>query len=145
MLGSWIKMRYERLSDLCFFCGIIGHIAKDCNLSFIINSSPSPKNNNFGPWLRFIPPPRGPIQFKNIVSPPSLAYGPSNFNPPNTSHPSPFSSSNIKNPHISTHVNSRPTPSPHSISSPLPQGPSPSSVATLPPSHPISPFSPFQF
>lgn len=65
--GSWIKMRYERLPDFCFCFGIIGHVAKDCNHAFLGNdlSNSTSRTHSYGPWLRFQPPPKGPIQWRN--------------------------------------------------------------------------------
>lgn len=32
MKSIWINFTYERLLDICFWCGIIGHGHKDCSL-----------------------------------------------------------------------------------------------------------------
>lgn len=48
----WVTLRYERLSDLCFSCGIISHAAKECNelrTSEEVNKS----SFEYGSWLKF--------------------------------------------------------------------------------------------
>lgn len=106
MTGCCIKMRYERLADFCFFCGIIGHV-KDCNQAFSSNITPTQNHFNNGPWLRFHPLPRGLIQRK-----PSL----DNPIPPKDPCPSSF------------FPNPPPPPPPPSNPPPPPSDPSLSSV-----------------
>lgn len=52
MFGSWIPIRYERLPDNCSFCGVIGHISRDCGYfyKFTRASSSAPQ---YGEWLRY--------------------------------------------------------------------------------------------
>lgn len=48
--GRWISFQYERLPDLCYKCGILGHVQKNC-------SATETKNQRilgdlYGPWLK---------------------------------------------------------------------------------------------
>ncbi|OMO73078.1 reverse transcriptase [Corchorus capsularis] len=43
----WVSFKYERLPDLCFTCGRIGHVAKDC----IYRLDDQPKEN-YGHWMK---------------------------------------------------------------------------------------------
>ncbi|VFQ76992.1 unnamed protein product [Cuscuta campestris] len=66
----WVYFKYEWLNDFCFFCGIMGHIAKHCREAVLssLNAEEYPfnaslraggrkKDSGFGlPWLRFQDP-----------------------------------------------------------------------------------------
>lgn len=52
--GSWIPVQYERLPNFCFYCGIIGHLVKDCGKVLSIDRSIC-SSFNYGEWLRFDP------------------------------------------------------------------------------------------
>lgn len=46
---KWADIRYERLSDFCYGCGILGHTAQNCNRD-ITTSDVNPKQPMYGPW-----------------------------------------------------------------------------------------------
>lgn len=48
----WITMRYERLPDLCFGCGRIGHAVKEC-AERTNNETLNKDKHEFGAWLKF--------------------------------------------------------------------------------------------
>jgi hypothetical protein len=75
---SWVQLKYERLSDFCFNCGLLGHIQLYCPATGYI---PSP--SLFGPILRAVPP--APFKLDNILSTKKLA---SPLNHPSLNNPS---------------------------------------------------------
>ncbi|KAL2940036.1 Gag polyprotein [Bienertia sinuspersici] len=49
---KWVDFKYEKLSDLCYICGLFGHVAKDCaNYDEDIPENLYP----YGSWLRASP------------------------------------------------------------------------------------------
>ncbi|KAG8380712.1 hypothetical protein BUALT_Bualt06G0044500 [Buddleja alternifolia] len=48
------EIRYERLADFCYSCGMLGHKLSTCTSSIIPSNSPSNKASAlpFGPWLK---------------------------------------------------------------------------------------------
>ncbi|KAM7462720.1 hypothetical protein LguiA_030841 [Lonicera macranthoides] len=48
--SSWINFKYERLPGFCFFCGVIGHSDRFCEL--FIDFPNKNVEKNFGVWLR---------------------------------------------------------------------------------------------
>ncbi|KAH7542955.1 hypothetical protein FEM48_Zijuj02G0130300 [Ziziphus jujuba var. spinosa] len=47
---TWIQFCYEKLRDLCYNCGIIGHLKNSCKL--VDNPSARTDGDKFGVWLR---------------------------------------------------------------------------------------------
>lgn len=45
---TWISLKYERLPNICFKCGVFSHDTRSCN----INQSTTKTNTEFGSWLR---------------------------------------------------------------------------------------------
>lgn len=45
---KWANIRYERLSDFCYGCGVLGHSAQVCN-SDIVTSETNPGKPMYGP------------------------------------------------------------------------------------------------
>lgn len=48
----WTPIRYEKLPDLCGYCGIIGHGVKDCNSCYLAAGSPY-QCKQYGMWLQY--------------------------------------------------------------------------------------------
>lgn len=52
-LGNcWTPIRYEKLPDLCSYCGRIGHSVKGCGSFYLADGSPS-KKHQYGMWMNF--------------------------------------------------------------------------------------------
>ncbi|KAL0005207.1 hypothetical protein SO802_012768 [Lithocarpus litseifolius] len=49
----WVSLHYEKLSEICFRCGVIGHSEKSCKRElFQLRNLAGIKFNAAGPWLR---------------------------------------------------------------------------------------------
>lgn len=46
---KWAQVKYERMSDVCFGCGRLGHNAQSCNLD-IVTSEENYRLPMYGPW-----------------------------------------------------------------------------------------------
>lgn len=46
----WAHVKYERLSDLCYGCGTLGHNAQSCNLDIALSEVNTSKPK-YGPWM----------------------------------------------------------------------------------------------
>lgn len=75
----WVNLKYDKLSDLCYNYGIIGHQAKECNHRAMEDSSLIGKGL-FGPHVKANPLPKTKTiilanqdNFKQSFSSPSLA------------------------------------------------------------------------
>nr|POE75835.1 uncharacterized protein CFP56_05105 [Quercus suber] len=49
---SWASFKYERLPNLCYWCGCLTHQDRDCSLGQNRKGSLLARNQQFGPWLR---------------------------------------------------------------------------------------------
>lgn len=50
-----ILFKYERLADLCFGCGALDHILRDCDLKEESWAEDDDSNLPYGPWVRASP------------------------------------------------------------------------------------------
>lgn len=66
---KWASIKYERLSDFCYGCGILGHTTQSCKED-VKQSETNPIAPAYGPWLIGLRPkpssPRGKQGGKNV-------------------------------------------------------------------------------
>ena len=48
----WVNFRYERLPNICYWCGCFDHSDKDCNIWIESKGSLQISSQQFGSWLR---------------------------------------------------------------------------------------------
>ena len=53
--AHWVSFRYERLPNVCYWCGCLTHPDKDCEKWIESEGSLSKEDQHFGPWLRASP------------------------------------------------------------------------------------------
>ncbi|KAL5823176.1 hypothetical protein ACOSQ4_021076 [Xanthoceras sorbifolium] len=53
-----LLLRYERLTEFCFQCGVVGHVVRECQLANDIGGSRAVPTYKFGDWLRAESPPK---------------------------------------------------------------------------------------
>ncbi|KAL5740379.1 hypothetical protein ACOSQ2_029559 [Xanthoceras sorbifolium] len=53
-----LLLRYERLTEYCFQCGVVGHIVRECQLEHDSSGSSSVPEFKFGTWMRAESPPK---------------------------------------------------------------------------------------
>ncbi|XP_027098956.1 uncharacterized protein [Coffea arabica] len=51
-VNKWLSFRYEKCSDFCYSCGIIGHSERNCKEPAVVKSGQH--QNQYGPWLRAV-------------------------------------------------------------------------------------------
>ena len=54
-----LDLKYERLPNFCYWCGMLNHVEDDCERTFAQVDSDS-RERNYGDWLRGYPPKRSP-------------------------------------------------------------------------------------
>ena len=52
---KWIDVKYERLSDFCYFCGRLGHVDRDCSYHERYEDNTEALVYQYGPWLHASP------------------------------------------------------------------------------------------
>lgn len=52
---KWVDIKYERIGDFCYFCGMLGHIDKDCTALESYDNDKKDMVYKYGPWLRASP------------------------------------------------------------------------------------------
>ena len=52
---QWISFKYEKLPNFCYWCGLISHDGKDCDLWLAGKDIGNTKPTEYGPWLRAMP------------------------------------------------------------------------------------------
>lgn len=50
----WVEIKYERLPDFCFFCGLIGHTHKDCDFIIQGTTQGNQIKKEYGLWMKYI-------------------------------------------------------------------------------------------
>ena len=51
----WISFKYERLLNMCYWCGRLAHDDKDCECWIDNEGTLTPEQREFGPYLRAPP------------------------------------------------------------------------------------------
>ena len=65
----WVSFKYERLPNICYWCGYLTHDDKDCETWLESEGSLKAEDQQFGSWLRAAPTSRTK---KNLVTVPGL-------------------------------------------------------------------------
>lgn len=60
----WVTFTYERLSDFCFSCGLLGHTYKECEIWEEVKVKFEADHFPYGIWLRAGPPDGGVLAQK---------------------------------------------------------------------------------
>ena len=66
---KWVSFKYERLPNICYWCGYLNHDNRDCEVWLDSEGSLKVEEQKFGPWLRA--PPVSRVQ-KNVISVPGF-------------------------------------------------------------------------
>ncbi|KAL5762201.1 hypothetical protein ACOSP7_018465 [Xanthoceras sorbifolium] len=53
-----LLLRYERLTKYCFQCGVVGHVARECQIALDFGGSSSVPDYKYGVWMRAESPPK---------------------------------------------------------------------------------------
>uniref|UniRef100_A0A2N9IFR8 Uncharacterized protein n=1 Tax=Fagus sylvatica TaxID=28930 RepID=A0A2N9IFR8_FAGSY len=49
---AWVSLKYERLPTFCYWCGIISHGDRDCEVWLKSRGTLSSESQQYGPWMR---------------------------------------------------------------------------------------------
>lgn len=76
--GLWVPIRYERLPELCSYCGLISHSSRGCAL-FLQSENRARLSQQYGDWLQYtrkgMMPPPVLIREDNSAHPPYVSQG----------------------------------------------------------------------
>lgn len=61
--SKWVDVKYERIGDLCFYCGRLGHMDRECQFHGVAPGSNSSIVYQYGPYLR-----ASPTKRRNFIS-----------------------------------------------------------------------------
>lgn len=68
-LIHWVTLKYERLPDICFNCGSLGHYNINCTAPKVQTSADSTgKRSAFGPWMKAFSPRRQKLMLEGKVA-----------------------------------------------------------------------------
>nr|POF12390.1 uncharacterized protein CFP56_52682 [Quercus suber] len=68
----WVSFMYERLPNMCYWCGLLSHDDKECEMWLSSKGGLSKKEQQFGPWLsapQFNPARKAIIEVQGFESP----------------------------------------------------------------------------
>ena len=51
----WVSFKYERLSNLCYWCGSLTHDDRDCELWIESGGTLQPEAQQYGAWIKALP------------------------------------------------------------------------------------------
>lgn len=52
---QWVSFKYERLPNLCYWCGCLTHNNRDCDLWTDSEGTLTEANKQYGPWIKAPP------------------------------------------------------------------------------------------
>ena len=52
---SWVPFKYERLPNICYWCGCLNHVDRDCDLWIKSEGNLSKESQAYGAWIRVAP------------------------------------------------------------------------------------------
>ncbi|KAK7836938.1 hypothetical protein CFP56_021851 [Quercus suber] len=52
---TWVSFKYEKLTNFCYWCGMVTHDEKDCEKWLAGNCSNRQNQQEYGAWLQAIP------------------------------------------------------------------------------------------
>ena len=105
---TWISFKYERLSNFCYWCGLLSHSEKDCPKWLLNKEELRAEDQQFGPWLRVMnerPWRKTEIKVEGICKPVTRKQPKT----PSTQKANPIPSTTTKTPY-----QTQPTPPPQS-------------------------------